>query len=58
MYHSGELTDDFYVRGKVDFFDFCDKDFMSLLKVDNMVKDLGYENVFMSFHYLFLGIEI
>ncbi|KAB2637125.1 hypothetical protein D8674_027659 [Pyrus ussuriensis x Pyrus communis] len=44
MYHSGELTDDFYVRGKVDFFDFCDKDFMSLLKVDNMVKDLGYEN--------------
>ncbi|KAB2594620.1 hypothetical protein D8674_036800 [Pyrus ussuriensis x Pyrus communis] len=45
IYHGGELSDDFYVGGKVDFFDFCDKDFMSLVEVDNMVEELGYGNM-------------
>ena len=58
MYHGGELSDDFYVRGKVDFFFFCDKDLMSLLEVHNMVEELGYGNVFMSYHYRFPGMEI
>ncbi|RXH81322.1 hypothetical protein DVH24_005236 [Malus domestica] len=44
MYHGGQLSEDFYVGGKVDFFDYCDKDFMSLLEVDNMVEELGYGN--------------
>ncbi|KAB2609304.1 hypothetical protein D8674_012472 [Pyrus ussuriensis x Pyrus communis] len=43
--------EDFYVGGNVDFFDYCDKDFMSLLEVDNMVEELGYGNVFMSYQY-------
>ncbi|KAM1234908.1 hypothetical protein ACFX2J_004434 [Malus domestica] len=58
MYHSGQLSEDFYVGGKVDFFDYCDKDFMSLLEVDDMVKELGYENVFMSNQYRIPGMEI
>ncbi|RXH96132.1 hypothetical protein DVH24_008632 [Malus domestica] len=58
MYHSGQLNEDFYVGGKVDFFDLCDKDFISLLKVDNMVEELGYGNVFMSYQYKILGMEI
>ncbi|KAB2616894.1 hypothetical protein D8674_012763 [Pyrus ussuriensis x Pyrus communis] len=45
IYPGGELSDDFYVGGKVDFFDFCDKDFMSLVEVDNMVEELGYGNM-------------
>ncbi|RXH86773.1 hypothetical protein DVH24_022046 [Malus domestica] len=58
MYHSGQLSEDFYVGGKVDFFDYCDKDFMSLLEVDDMVEELGYENVFMSYQYRIPGMEI
>ncbi|RXH77000.1 hypothetical protein DVH24_019888 [Malus domestica] len=58
MYHGGELSDDFYVKGKVDFFFFCDKDLMSLLEVHNIVEELGYGNLFMSYHYRFSGMEI
>ncbi|RXH75872.1 hypothetical protein DVH24_042659 [Malus domestica] len=58
MYHGGQLSEDFYVEGKVDFFDYCDNDFMSLLEVDNMVEELGYGNVFMSYQYRIPGMEI
>ncbi|CAN6727414.1 unnamed protein product [Malus baccata var. baccata] len=44
MYHGEQLSEDFYVGRNVDFFDYCDKDFMSLLEVDNMVEELGYGN--------------
>ncbi|KAB2610748.1 hypothetical protein D8674_018780 [Pyrus ussuriensis x Pyrus communis] len=53
MYHGGQLSEDFYVGGKVDFFDYYDKDFMSLLNVDNMVEELGYGNVFMIIEEVF-----
>ncbi|KAB2604938.1 hypothetical protein D8674_036869 [Pyrus ussuriensis x Pyrus communis] len=58
MYHGGQLSEDFYDGGNVDFFDFCDKDFMSMLEVDNMVKELGYGSVFMSYQYRIPGMEI
>ncbi|KAB2628859.1 hypothetical protein D8674_033654 [Pyrus ussuriensis x Pyrus communis] len=58
MYHGGQLSEDFYVGGNEDFFDYCDKDFMSLLEVDNIVEELGYGNIFMSYQYRFLGMEI
>ncbi|KAM1837742.1 hypothetical protein FF1_019582 [Malus domestica] len=58
MYHGGQLSEDFYVEGKVDFFDYCDNNFMSLLEVDNMVEELGYGNVFMSYQYRIPGMEI
>ncbi|KAM1048982.1 hypothetical protein ACFX2C_028132 [Malus domestica] len=58
MYHGGQLSEDFYVGGNVDFFDFCDKDFMSMLEVDSMVEELGYGNVFMSYQYRIIGMEI
>ncbi|KAB2628899.1 hypothetical protein D8674_033694 [Pyrus ussuriensis x Pyrus communis] len=52
MYHGGQLSEDFYVGGKVDFFDYCDKDFMSLLEVDNIVEELGYGNIFMKMEFM------
>ena len=58
MYHGGKLNEVFYVGRKVDFFDLCDKDFMSLIDINNMVEELGYGNVFMSYQYRILGIEI
>ncbi|KAB2615700.1 hypothetical protein D8674_022288 [Pyrus ussuriensis x Pyrus communis] len=58
MYHSEQLSEDFYVRGNMDFFDLRDKDFMSMLKVDNMVKELGYGNVFISYQYRIPMMEI
>lgn len=40
------------------FFFFCDKDLMSLLEFHNMDEELGYGNVFISYHYRFPGMEI
>ncbi|RXI02320.1 hypothetical protein DVH24_026850 [Malus domestica] len=58
MFHGGQLSEDFYVGGKMDFFDYCDKDFMSLLEVGNMVEELGYGNIFISYQYRIPGMEI
>lgn len=41
MYHEGCIRNNNYVGGKVDFYDNVDKDRMSLVEVDNMVKELN-----------------
>lgn len=38
MYHGWFIRNNNYVGGKVDFYDNVDKDRMSLLEVDNMLK--------------------
>ncbi|BFG24105.1 hypothetical protein CerSpe_103790 [Prunus speciosa] len=45
MYHNGELRGNYYVNGSVDWFDYCDKDRMSMIEIDGMVKELGYEGI-------------
>ncbi|BFG42013.1 hypothetical protein CerSpe_282870 [Prunus speciosa] len=45
MYHNGELRGNYYVNGSVDWFDYCDKDRMSMTEIDGMVKELGYEGI-------------
>lgn len=43
MYHGGFIRNNNYVGGKVDFYDNVDKDRMSLVEVDNMVKGLNQD---------------
>ncbi|CAL9017840.1 unnamed protein product [Prunus brigantina] len=45
MYHNGEIRGNYYVNGSVDWFDYCDKDRMSITEIDAMVKELGHEGL-------------
>ncbi|XP_020411996.1 uncharacterized protein LOC18788539 [Prunus persica] len=45
MYHNGEIRGNYYVNGSVDWFDYCDKDRMSMTEIDAMVKELGHEGL-------------
>ncbi|CAL8161672.1 unnamed protein product [Prunus armeniaca] len=45
MYHNGEIRCNYYVNGSVDWFDYCDKDRMSMTEIDAMVKELGHEEL-------------
>ncbi|KAL6294584.1 hypothetical protein ACE6H2_002726 [Prunus campanulata] len=43
MYHNGEIRGNYYVNGSVDWFDYCDKDRMSMTEIDAMLKELGHD---------------
>ncbi|CAL8095357.1 unnamed protein product [Prunus armeniaca] len=45
MYHNGEIRGNYYVNGSMDWFDYCDKDRMSMTEIDAMVKELGHEGL-------------
>ncbi|XP_020410864.1 uncharacterized protein LOC18790822 [Prunus persica] len=45
MYHSGQICGNCYASGSVAWFDYCDKDRMSMTEIDNMVRELGYDGV-------------
>ncbi|CAL8998781.1 unnamed protein product [Prunus brigantina] len=45
MYHNGEIRGNYYVNGSVDWFDYCDKDRMSMTEIDAMMKELGHEGL-------------
>ncbi|CAL9013904.1 unnamed protein product [Prunus brigantina] len=45
MYHNGEIRGNYYVNGSVDWFDYCDKDRMSMTEIDVMVNELGHEGL-------------
>ncbi|XP_062024551.1 uncharacterized protein LOC133740625 [Rosa rugosa] len=53
VYHGGCIRDSKYVGGKVDFYDNVDKDRMSLVEVDNMVRQLNpaYSNQRIDYWY-------
>ncbi|CAL9004535.1 unnamed protein product [Prunus brigantina] len=45
MYHGGQICGNCYSSGSVAWFDYCDKDRMSMTEIDNMVRELGYDGV-------------
>ncbi|CAL9005795.1 unnamed protein product [Prunus brigantina] len=45
MYHNGELRGNYYVNGSVDWFNYCDKNTMSMTEIDGMVKELRYKDI-------------
>ncbi|PQQ18684.1 uncharacterized protein Pyn_30041 [Prunus yedoensis var. nudiflora] len=45
MYHNGEIRGNYHVNGSVDWFNYCDKDRMSMTEIDAMVKELRYESM-------------
>ncbi|CAB4272235.1 unnamed protein product [Prunus armeniaca] len=45
MYHNGEIRGNYYVNGSVDWFDYYDRDRMSMTEIDVMVKELGHEGL-------------
>ncbi|CAL8170072.1 unnamed protein product [Prunus armeniaca] len=42
MYHGGQICGNCYASGSVAWFDYCDKDRMSMTEIDNIVRELGY----------------
>ncbi|CAL2272729.1 unnamed protein product [Prunus armeniaca] len=45
MYHGGQICGNCYASGSVAWFDYCDKDRMSMTEIDNIVRELGYGEV-------------
>ncbi|KAI5316815.1 hypothetical protein L3X38_036522 [Prunus dulcis] len=45
MYHGGQICGNCYASGSVAWFDYCDKNRMSMTEIDNMVRELGYDGV-------------
>ncbi|KAI5335127.1 hypothetical protein L3X38_025260 [Prunus dulcis] len=43
--HGGQISGNCYASGNVAWFDYCDKDRMSMTEIDNMVRELGYDGV-------------
>ncbi|KAI5342122.1 hypothetical protein L3X38_009997 [Prunus dulcis] len=54
MYHNGEIRGNYYVNRSVDWFDYCDKDIISMTEIDAMVKELGHEG-FINYWYSIPG---
>lgn len=53
IHHSGkfvELNHRCYVGGKVDYFDYCHQDEMSMLELNEMAKELGLTDILNFFH--------
>ncbi|BFG35160.1 hypothetical protein CerSpe_214340 [Prunus speciosa] len=45
MYHGSQICGNCYASSNVAWFDYCDKDRMSMIEIDNMVRELGYDGV-------------
>ncbi|CAL2231580.1 unnamed protein product [Prunus armeniaca] len=45
MYDGGQICGNCYACGSVAWFDYCDKDRMSMTEIDNMVRELGYDEL-------------
>ncbi|KAM1099936.1 hypothetical protein TB2_006365 [Malus domestica] len=54
--HGGKWSKNAYMRGFGAWFDYVDKDFMSFFKIDEMVKELGYDG-FILYHYRIPGMS-
>ena len=55
MRHGGRIEGDkykSYVGAEVDYFDLCDGDRMSVLEINEMVKECGYNKDVILYYYL------
>ena len=51
IHHGGSFINKMYVGGKIDSYDFCNVDLMSLLEIHDMVRSLGHKDDITFFVY-------